>query len=237
MRRNYRLQRPSSFQTSMALLCGITNMFTYAYKQIQSANANIISAFSGTAATSPSLYDKGNGQLLGVSDADMITYSKDADVIIIANQYCSSWTKTGACFLRVCVSICIYIYIYIYIYTHTYWYWHCRAWIKHGAHYVFGHIMIHQCLYWHCRAWIKHGVHYVFGHIMIHQCLYSHFHNDCLFFSKKRRYMGTKRCRKISNRFISNTGSNLQFFFQAKKKTVIMKMRVSRSLRVQIESN
>ncbi len=38
------------------------------------------------------------------------------------------------------------------------------------------------------------------------------------FFSKKRKYSGTQRCRKISNRCISVAGSNVEFFFQAKKK-------------------
>ncbi len=55
---------------------------------------------------------------------------------------------------------------------------------------------------------------------------YSHFHNDRFFLSKNRKYSGTQRCRKISNRCISVTGSNVEFFFQAKKKTIIMKMRV-----------
>jgi hypothetical protein len=55
---------------------------------------------------------------------------------------------------------------------------------------------------------------------------YSHFHNDWFFFSKKRKYSGTQRCRKFSNRCISVTGSNVEFFFQAKKKTIILKMRV-----------
>ncbi len=55
---------------------------------------------------------------------------------------------------------------------------------------------------------------------------YSHFHNDWFFFSKKRKHSGTQRCRKISNRCISVTGSNVEFFFQARKKTIIMKMRV-----------
>jgi hypothetical protein len=57
---------------------------------------------------------------------------------------------------------------------------------------------------------------------------YSHFHNDWFFFSKKRKYGGTQRCRKISNRCISVTGSNVEFFFQAKKTSIIMKMRVDR---------
>jgi hypothetical protein len=47
-----------------------------------------------------------------------------------------------------------------------------------------------------------------------------------LFLAKKRKYIGTKRCRKISNRCTSVTGSNVEFFFEAKKKTIIMKMRV-----------
>jgi hypothetical protein len=34
---------------------------------------------------------------------------------------------------------------------------------------------------------------------------YSHFQNACLFFSEKRIYIGTERCRKISNQCISNT--------------------------------
>mmetsp|Transcript_50782 Transcript_50782/g.126420 ORF Transcript_50782/g.126420 Transcript_50782/m.126420 type:complete len:492 (+) Transcript_50782:79-1554(+) len=48
-----------------------------------------------TATSSPDLYDKGNGQLLGVSDADFTEYSKDADVIVIANNYCGSFSGTG----------------------------------------------------------------------------------------------------------------------------------------------
>jgi hypothetical protein len=55
---------------------------------------------------------------------------------------------------------------------------------------------------------------------------YSHFHSDWFFFSKKRKYSGTQRCRKISNRCISVTGPKVEFFFQAEKKTIIMKMRV-----------
>jgi hypothetical protein len=38
-----------------------------------------------------------------------------------------------------------------------------------------------------------------------------------VFFSKKRKYSGTQRCRKISNRCISVTGSNVEFFFRLKK--------------------
>ncbi len=57
---------------------------------------------------------------------------------------------------------------------------------------------------------------------------HSHFHNDWFFLAKKKIYSGTQRCRKISNRCISVTESNVEFFFQAKKKAIIMKMRVER---------
>eukprot|EP00285_Hemiselmis_virescens_P004924 CAMPEP_0173415996 /NCGR_PEP_ID=MMETSP1356-20130122/85164_1 /TAXON_ID=77927 ORGANISM="Hemiselmis virescens, Strain PCC157" /NCGR_SAMPLE_ID=MMETSP1356 /ASSEMBLY_ACC=CAM_ASM_000847 /LENGTH=491 /DNA_ID=CAMNT_0014378289 /DNA_START=15 /DNA_END=1490 /DNA_ORIENTATION=- len=48
-----------------------------------------------TASSSPNLYDKGNGQLLGVSDADFKKFSQDADVIVIAQNYCDSFSGTG----------------------------------------------------------------------------------------------------------------------------------------------
>ncbi len=72
-----------------------TRTHTYIHTHTQSGNADIISEFYGTAVTSPDLFDKGNGQILGVSDADMLAYAREADVIIIANQYCSAWTETG----------------------------------------------------------------------------------------------------------------------------------------------
>jgi hypothetical protein len=41
-------------------------------------------------------------------------------------------------------------------------------------------------------------------------------HNTLIwfFFSEKRKHVGTQRCRKILNRRILNTRSNVQFFFQ-----------------------
>ncbi len=48
---------------------------------------------------------------------------------------------------------------------------------------------------------------------------YSHFHNDWFFLAKKENIDGgTQLCRKILNRCNSVTGSNVEFFFQAKKK-------------------
>jgi len=48
-----------------------------------------------SATSSPDLYDKKNGQLLGVSDADVKAFAKDADMIVIANNYCGTFSKTG----------------------------------------------------------------------------------------------------------------------------------------------
>jgi hypothetical protein len=47
--------------------------------------------------------------------------------------------------------------------------------------------------------------------------LYSQFHNDCRFFSEKRNCICNKRCKKLSNRCVSVTGSSLEFFFGLKK--------------------
>ncbi len=56
--------------------------------------------------------------------------------------------------------------------------------------------------------------------------MYSDFHNDCLFLVKKEKYICTQRCGKTSNRCVSVTGPGLGFFFESKKKTIIMEIRV-----------
>lgn len=60
---------------------------------IKAAGGSPVTGFTATA--SPNMYDKKNGQILGVSDADIAMFVQSADVIVIANHYCSAFDKTG----------------------------------------------------------------------------------------------------------------------------------------------
>ena len=55
---------------------------------IKAAGGTPVADYTPTKETSPSLYDKENGQLLGVSDEDIKKYVAGADVIVFQNQVC-----------------------------------------------------------------------------------------------------------------------------------------------------